>query len=114
MMQRTLSGKKQQQQKQQQPQNKTLFSRTCTYEGVRNVRFSENLWHALFSCYLCFEICLFALLPKKSSGKSFLKTGACQICLNFTIKIVSRKPDQRHPAFSTASSEQIHTHLIRF
>ena len=35
----------------------------CAYQGVRNVRFSENLAYFVFSWNTLFEIRLFALLP---------------------------------------------------
>ena len=48
--------------------------RTCAYQGVRNVRFSENFGkRALVSCYLHFEIRLFALLP---TNKPYLPNQA--------------------------------------
>ena len=35
---------------------------TYAYQGVKNVHFMK-IWRALFSCYIRFEISLFALLP---------------------------------------------------
>ena len=43
-----------------------IRTRTCTYQGVKNVRFSEN-WRALYSCYLRFEIRSFAIVPTNYS-----------------------------------------------
>ena len=40
-------------------------TRKCAYQGVRNVRFSEN-WRALFSWNTRFEIRFLALLPTNS------------------------------------------------
>ena len=42
-----------------------MCARTCAYQGVRNVRFFRKIWRAMFSCYLHFDIRLFALLPTK-------------------------------------------------
>ena len=37
----------------------------------------RNIWSALFSCFLHFEICPFALLPTKIYNNKFVeKTGA--------------------------------------
>ena len=40
-----------------------IRTRTCTYQGVRNVCF-RKIWGALFSYYFRLEICAFTLLPK--------------------------------------------------
>ena len=39
-----------------------IHTRMCTYQRVRNVRFSE-IWCALFSCHLLFQTFTFALSP---------------------------------------------------
>ena len=54
--------------------------RTCAYQGVRNVLFSENLAY-LFSCNTLFEIHPFALLPT--------------ICLFMNVKAESLKKKYR-------------------
>ena len=46
--------------------------RTSTYQGVRNVRGFFEKFDVIFSCYLRFEIRLFALLPTKYSYCQFI------------------------------------------
>ena len=41
------------------------MSRTCAYQGVRNVRVFWKIWRALFSWNTCFKICPFTLLLTK-------------------------------------------------
>ena len=45
-----------------------IRTRTCTYKGVKNVRFSENL-ASFDSCYFRFEIRPFAILPTLWSAR---------------------------------------------
>ena len=40
-----------------------ILTGTCSCHGLKNVRFFAKICHALFSCYLRFEIRLFAFLP---------------------------------------------------
>ena len=50
-----------------------IRTRTYTYQGVRNVRFSENLTYFVFLKAGGFEICPFALLPLSYVIKCFRK-----------------------------------------
>ena len=67
-----------------------LPERTCAYQGVRNIRFSEKILRASFSCNTRFKIRPFALLP--TTDHFFSENGVVNNMLMITFKIYLNFP----------------------
>ena len=74
-----------------------IRARTCAYQRVRNVRFSENL-ACFFSWNTHFEICPFILIPMVCHFFSVLPSILHQ-CQNYFVKApsLSIPPENRQP-----------------